>query len=554
MLPINRTIEVAIDNLTGKRVTASELFDNGYTESFTIRKKFQEKTLSWSCVECGQELNLSHTGKERLYFKHGILHNYCPLTDGNMHVRDLEKFSNIIAGKESERHKELKHKIGNLLKQVNGVDTLSISIDSKFVIRNGEKRRPDVYCKYLGRELVFEIQLSELPLGYILNRYNFYRKNGMYLIWILDNFDLNNQGVLEKDIKYLAGHQNFFKLDEEAKSFKLLCDYKSVYVTKRDEVHSKWSRASVSLNEVSFDESIYQIYYYDFAEHKKNKQIELEKLISDKKLLAEEQAAVRKLNQATSNVTRIFNTITEKKNKNSLDYYGLTSEVSQLNELEITLLNEKLGLTTRHKNGIPVVHDWIRNSNQSYDYFLQFLFVSENIHIDFSSKTADNTTLFQEILLNNTLYSHYLIKPILKRGYELNDEDCSLYEKLYGDEQDMLLLYRICSQLKDKSLVAYVFAHDKLLYTIESAACKKIVGYRLANWVALANNAIDHHKEYWEFIELAFKKYGIWDLIIASDRKGNFRKKLENFNRTRPEQKTDYIDLLRNRYPELEYL
>ena len=69
----------------------------------------------------------------------------------------------------------------------------TVIIDNKFIIKENGKRKPDVYCKFQDKELVFEIQLSDLSLNYILNRYEFYRRNGIYLIWILDKFDIHNQ-------------------------------------------------------------------------------------------------------------------------------------------------------------------------------------------------------------------------------------------------------------------------------------------------------------------------------------------------------------------------
>src|SRR5690606_16056175 len=125
------------------------------------------------------------------------------------------------------------------------------------------KRRPDVYCKYKETELVFEIQLSPLPLRYLLDRHNFYKGKGIYLIWILDNFDVHGQSSTEKDIKYLNAYHNYFTLDESAAangSFRLLCDFKNPKIHKERSVISPWTKKSVSLGEIKYCKDSCQIY------------------------------------------------------------------------------------------------------------------------------------------------------------------------------------------------------------------------------------------------------------------------------------------------------
>ena len=53
---------------------------------------------------------------------------------------------------------------------------------------------------------------------------------------------------------------------------------------------------------------------------------------------------------------------------------------------------------------------------------------------------------------------------------------------------------------------------------------------------------------------MAFKKFKVWDLIIRSDKKGTFQKKLSSLHDNMPEQNHDFVDVLRDLYPELEYL
>lgn len=362
MVRTERLIKIAFDKSTAEIVHASDLFDESKVDSFAIRKEFQSGNNSWSCCECGQDLNISVSRYDRLYFKHKFPHDFCILTDGNMSPKEQENFARILVAKESDRHKELKNKIGSLLRAVPGVDTANISVDAKFIIRDNEKRKPDVYCKYLDKELVFEIQLSDLSLGYILSRYNFYKKHGMFLIWILDNFDIHNQNILERDIKYLTEYQNFFKLDESEAMLKLQCDYKFPFITQDDRIFTKWLTRSVALSDLKFDDVIYQAYYFDYPKFKTKAEEDLRAKIAEQSHLEKERIELLKVESAEKKASRIIALINARKSARALDYNDVKIEIGYLSEFELAVLNSRLNLIGRRRNGLPILNFWIRNS------------------------------------------------------------------------------------------------------------------------------------------------------------------------------------------------
>jgi hypothetical protein len=104
--------------------------------------------------------------------------------------------------------------------------------------------------------------------------------------------------------------------------------------------------------------------------------------------------------------------------------------------------------------------------------------------------------------------------------------------------------------------VESVFKHSKLLFIIESARRQEIIGfnYKRNEWVAFANNAIQYHSEYWEYIESAFRRFGLWDILTKSDKKGTFVRKLKTFYSEKPQQKYDFGEVFKELYPELSYL
>lgn len=134
-----RSIKVAFNKETREIIDADEIFKNT-KESFQIRKEYHEKSFLLSCCECEQDLIVSSSKYDRLYFKYKPGHKYCILSDKTISIEDQEKNIKILISKESDRHKELKNKIGKLLRDINGVDLKSISVDKNFIIKDGVKK------------------------------------------------------------------------------------------------------------------------------------------------------------------------------------------------------------------------------------------------------------------------------------------------------------------------------------------------------------------------------------------------------------------------------
>jgi competence CoiA-like predicted nuclease len=116
-----------------------------------------------------QKLNVSTRKNDRLHFKHQPNANDCLLKDSKFSPKETDELTKIYKSKESDRHKELKNKIAQKISKIEGIS--SIHIDDKCIINENERRKPDVLCNYKDKQLVFEIQLSDLSLRYIISRY-----------------------------------------------------------------------------------------------------------------------------------------------------------------------------------------------------------------------------------------------------------------------------------------------------------------------------------------------------------------------------------------------
>jgi len=550
-----RSIKFAVDRITGEILEADQIFHDKI-DAFSIRRQYHENDVELHCIECDQELNVSTSKYDRLHFKHQPRANECILNNGDLSPKQREEFQQVHQLKESQRHKDLKALIAEKISKVNGVDTDSIAVDNKFIIKGNEKRRPDVQCKYKGKHLVFEIQLSQLSLSYILNRHNFYLKHGIYLIWVLDNFDIHKQSQLERDIKYLAEHQNFFKLDEKAEDFKLRCRYKETYLLPNNKIYSKWMHKSVSLDEVLFDEQVYQIYYYNFGNNKRYLQNQ-QKLNF---LAIQEEKRKKKEAEDLEEAKRKGGLILEQMallKKDKVLSISVKNMINDLDQYQLKILNERLDFKNKiEENGTPFLHDRIRSAEKKQKSFIAFLLECIRIKLDVNKRDANGCTLFEEIYRNSNLNTDYLIKLLFKRGYQFSSEDEIYLNSLADPNGEMklsILIYKSCNLITDKTQIDRLFEYKKLFFTLESAKAKQIIGfdYKPGQWIRLVNNAIEYYGPYWEYVERAFKYYGLWDSLIKEDKKGTFQKKLQKFYSNTIEKRWDFDTIFRDLYPEL---
>lgn len=553
----DRSIKIAFDKTSGEILDADEIFDIT-KDAFQIRKKYHEKNLMLSCCECEQDLMVSGSKYDRLHFKHKPGHDYCTLADGKLTPQEHERYTEILKSKESDRHKELKNKIGELLRSVPNIDIDTISIDNKFIVKENGKRKPDVYCKFHDKEIVFEIQLSDLSLGYILSRYEFYKSHGMYLIWILDNFDIHNQGTLERDIKYLTRYENFFKLDENSETFKLECEYKFPFLTDDNRLLTKWLKKFVSLNELKFDSEVFQAFFYDFGDNRIKAETLQKQKAEEIKESERKKVEQRRLESAERKANDLIAKIADFRKSEVLIFDAISNDIREMNDFEIKILNRKLCLKGKITNGKPPLITWIDEAKKYDASFLEFILTTKEIELDINTTDNVDRTPLQAIFQNDAIYKTLPILALFQAGYKLTENDSltlmELMEQQRITDTDFHIL-KIYNDLTNRDLVPVAYRFSKLLFIIESARQDKLITFNFTGnkWVSFANNAIQYYSEYWEYIELAFKRFGLWDKLIQLDTKATFQKKVEQFYSDMPEQKYDFDEVFKDLYPEFEY-
>lgn len=544
-----RKIKIAYDKLSEKNLRVEDVFKT-YHEAYQVRKNYHEKKYDFSCCECGQKLEISTSKKDLVHFKHGKGTDSCILKENKYTDNEMELIKEYHFVRESDRHIYLKNEIGKLLGKEKGVK--DIFIDNKVVFDKENRRRPDVLCTYKKIKLVFEIQLSKLPLKYMLGRVNFYNSKGYYLIWILDNIDLNSQNQFVKDIKYLHPSQNFFKLDEKENNFRLLCNYKTAFLSERNKLLYKWKEKSVGLNQLVFNEKQFQVYFFDFDYQDKKVKIEIEEI----KEKQEKRKVEEEKELATEKAIKIMAKIKLAKKGKEYNFQTIESEISGLNEFELKIFNKKLNL----KNNLekPAIHKWIERSQDKDFNFLQFILSCNEIEYDINESDNEGNTLLFKLLSSQIRYKDLLYKHLLKRGYHINQSDKKHLEDFYNEKTEsdtIITLFEICKSVDDAYLREEVMSHKRLICIIESIRQDRIIGfkYKKGQWIQFLNNAISYYNENWAYIDAALRYYDFFGKIKKLDVKGTFMKKYDEHKDSylirRNSKKNEY--LIRRLYPEL---
>ncbi len=298
----NNKIKIAYDKESGKTFDVSKQFTSG-KKAFVAKQLYATKVWeveelalkeeyypefnlkSLCCFECSQLLQIT-SRKGHVYLKHKTGSDDCELKSAN--PKELEILYRIYEIKEGKEHYTLKHKIGDYLRTVSGVE--QVIVDQKYLFSEFSelgKRKPDVLCHYKGVILVFELQLSKISLSYLINRTKFYQKNykgkDVFLIWVLDDNNIKEikvesdednstktrtvieQSAMAMHIKYLNHYHNFFQFepDKEGK-YRFSCLFKQPFIPQNIlKIHVKFRKEFIGLDDLKFDFDKKVAYYKD---------------------------------------------------------------------------------------------------------------------------------------------------------------------------------------------------------------------------------------------------------------------------------------------------
>ncbi|PZD79161.1 DUF6035 family protein [Mesonia sp. K7] len=548
-MSIERTIQKAKIRETGKVIKDLNKYFNNRKNSFTIRQEHNRDNISFQCLSCEQPLVIAQSKKNNIYLKHLPKSNYCELKDENLSNKELDIFNNILASKESKRHIYLKNRVGELLKKENNIS--DVRIDDHFIFNNsGKKRRPDIYFKYFEKEIVFEIQLSQLSQKYILGRYDFYKEKGIYLVWILDTIDISvNNSAMGLDIKYLSNHQNYFKFEDKTDRFKLRCDYKYSFLFGwNNELRCAWNTVSINIEKLKFDSTNIEVYFHHFQndkEQKERNQIRIQKELSEKEKEEEEEELANEIQDFLDKIGY------EKSKKYKSDFSRLKFDLNSFSKEKLDLLNSRLNLEKNQK-----IFYWIKKGVNADYNFIEFIINNNCISLDLNQVDNLGYNLFYYLYNNKSIYQKekFLIL-FFKRDYKFVEVDIKTLKNHSIDSySESEMLFKKANTTPNWLIDSlFEYRNRRVICIIESFLWHNLIGYyyKENKWLNLAQNAIQNYPEYWEYIERAIKASGLFEDILQSDKSSKFYKKLEKINIKEFETDFNFNQLFMHHYPEL---
>ncbi|MTG98896.1 hypothetical protein GJV76_12275 [Myroides sp. BIT-d1] len=554
-----RSIDYVYDNVEKKIIDLNSIIKS-QKDGFEIRNQYNSNTIRFSCSECNQKLVCSNSKRDTVYFRHNKNSEYCILKDSEVESnKDLLNSYKLNAyNRESPRHKELKNKLGQLLIQEPGVVIGSIDIDSKFIFGNGGKRRPDVYCEYKGFKLAFEIQLSSLPLHYIKHRYNFYKSNGIYLIWIIDlkslPVDLDNY---VRDIKHVWSDHNLFSIaDHENEKLVFTCNYKQAFIYNNKEVHSKWMKKDISLGDLSFNRTEYYCLYYLFNTELNSKKLELVQIkqnIEDQK--EEEDRKIRK-KESEDRIKNLLGKVRTYRNK-GWNFYGIKKEVDGFNYLEVELLNSSVNWNMNIE-GVPLILYYIREyqfgkeERVSSMNIVEFLLTTKNFNFDINVRDNLGKGVMDYIYDNDYLLKrlYKVEKFIFYRGYQPTEQDKDLLVSKVGKFWDSKYLewmyYSNFRRLEELDKVRNILS---FLLFVESAKRMQIIGKNLKNWVQYLILVLNQNKSLHQYFVYVLTKTKLGVELEKVDKKKTIANRLNSL--INEENDSTYYNILFKVHPDI---
>lgn len=234
--------------------------------------------------------------------------------------------------------------------------------------------------------------------------------------------------------------------------------------------------------------------------------------------------------------------------------------VQKINKDDSIYLNQNLKLSEI----VGVDSDLILNEilkNKDKNNFLSYILRSKIIDLEVNHIDNEGKTVFIRLIENffaakdgHLLYSVMLL---LERDYDIKIEDVKfvteLYKNINSQEQlEIWALLRFAVRLKNKEKFSLAYKKQKELFVILSLKLGKPIYFNFPNLLGIMNNALQFYRENGEIILKAARYYEREEKLKELDyKKGNFRRKLEEFESNKPIQNKDLENLIIELFPEL---
>lgn len=245
----------------------------------------------------------------------------------------------------------------------------------------------------------------------------------------------------------------------------------------------------------------------------------------------------------------------------STNYFNNMGIVDKLNIEETKYLNDKLDLSKI----VGVSSKMILNEtlkDKTKNNFSYFLLRSRNINLEVDYLDETKKTIFIRVAKNYFSEKNgFLISSInelFKRDYKIKDEDVTFVKELYKeiesqDDFEKWSLLRFAIKLDNSEKFEKAYLKSRELFVILSLKFGKPIHFNFPNLLGVLNNAIQHYRENGDIILKAMNVYDRTFKIQELDsKKGNFKKKIIEYQENKPIQDKNFIEIVQLLFPELK--
>lgn len=253
---------------------------------------------------------------------------------------------------------------------------------------------------------------------------------------------------------------------------------------------------------------------------------------------------------------------------NLKDYYNncekpsfrLSHKVQELTQEEKNYVNANInlqGITGFSKENL--INSIL--SLQAKFNFARHLILSTNIELEVNNTLDGKSTfifLLDQLIHNaDEFYSAgNLFLELYKRGYQSKACDEGFLKETYQDlpNKDSLAVWciaRFAYRLNDHKKFEKAYRNERALLSIVSFKMKRPVGINYPNLLGIANNAIQHYRDHGDILIKAMHHYDVYDEIVGKDKKKVFREKQQDFEKYKPIQDKEFVEVVTALFPEL---
>lgn len=240
--------------------------------------------------------------------------------------------------------------------------------------------------------------------------------------------------------------------------------------------------------------------------------------------------------------------------------FRLSNKVQELTQEEKNYVNSNVNLEGITGFGKEQLLNLLLRLPDKYN-FARHLILSDNIELKVNSILDGKSTFIYilDLIKTNTddVYSvQHMLLELYKRGYQSKECDGTFLKEIYkelpsNDAFELWCTARFAYILNDHKKFEKVCRNEKVLFTILSFKQKKPVGINYPNLLGIANNAIQHYRDNGDILVKAMHYYGVYKEIIERDKKRVFQEKKADFEKYKPIQDKEFLEIILTVFPEL---